>query len=97
MKRMYRAQILLEPEQHRELSRIARREGRSISEIARRLIRVGLASQNADPLLKSRRAAVLERLRALRRDIQGKTGIIERDLIHEIREERTADLLPGNH
>ena len=96
MKRMYRAQILLEPEQHRELSRIARREGRSISEIARRLIRVGLTNMNADPLLKSRRRAVLERLRSLRQDVQDKTGIMERDLIHEIREERTVDLLPGN-
>ncbi len=93
---MYRAQILLEPEQHRELSRIARREGRSISEIARRLIRVGLTNMNADPLLKSRRRAVLEHLRSLRQDIQDKTGIMERDLIHEIREERTVDLLPGN-
>jgi len=96
MKRMYRAQILLEPEQHRELSQIARREGRSISEIARRFIRAGLASMNADPRLKSRRVAVLRRLRSLRQDIKERTGIITHDLIQEIREERSGDLFPAD-
>lgn len=78
MKRMYRAQILLEPEQYEELSHIARQESRSIPEIARR-------------------AEVLRRLRNIRRAIQRKTAIIQRDLLQETREERLGDLLPGEH
>ncbi len=36
---MHRAQILLEPEQHQILVRLAQREGRSISEIIREMIK----------------------------------------------------------
>src|SRR5258708_7921065 len=37
--RMHRTQILLEPEQHRTLTEIARSEGRSISDVVREMIR----------------------------------------------------------
>jgi hypothetical protein len=96
MKRMYRAQILLEPEQHRELSRIARREGRSISETARRVIRAGLATMNADPGLRTRRVAALERLHASRQEIERQAGIVRRDLVAEVRTERAEEVLPEN-
>ena len=43
------------------------------------------------PSLKSRRAAVLERLRSLRQDIKRQKGTITRALIQEIREERAGD------
>jgi predicted DNA-binding protein len=35
---MHRTQILLEPEQHRTLVEIARREGRSLSDIVREML-----------------------------------------------------------
>lgn len=38
VERLYRAQILLSPDQHRRLQEIARREKRSISEVGRDLL-----------------------------------------------------------
>lgn len=40
--RMYRAQILLDPNQHRRLREMAKRENRSISELTRELLEDGL-------------------------------------------------------
>jgi len=39
---LYRAQIILEKQQHEQLSQIAHEEGKSISEVARELIRLAL-------------------------------------------------------
>lgn len=39
---MYRAQIILEKQQHELLAQIAREEGKSLSEVARELIRFAL-------------------------------------------------------
>lgn len=39
---LYRAQIILEKQQHEQLSQIAHEEGKSISEVARDLIRFAL-------------------------------------------------------
>ena len=44
--RLYRTQILLEPEQQRVLAEIARREGRSDSDLVREMIRAQLAQRN---------------------------------------------------
>lgn len=43
---MYRAQILLEPEQHEALVEIARREGRSLSDVVRQMLREQLEEHN---------------------------------------------------
>lgn len=40
----YRAQLLLEPRQREALAEMARREHRSISELARRVLDAGLAT-----------------------------------------------------
>lgn len=56
--RMYRAQILLDPEQHRRLRELAEREKRSISEVTRELLEDALRQREQD--LKSR----LERIHA---------------------------------
>jgi hypothetical protein len=87
--RMYRAQILLKPEQHRALADIARREKQSISEIARRMIQIGLeVSQNEDAIFAGRQQA-LEELRAIReKHPQVYTG----DLINEARQERDEEM-----
>ena len=44
--KLYRAQILLEPDQHQNLSDLARREGVSVSEMVREIIADYLVEQN---------------------------------------------------
>jgi hypothetical protein len=84
---LYRAQILLEPEQHRLLAEIAHKEGRSISEVTRRAIRAGLmAIQNQDEVWQKRIEA-LAALRQIRESSQPYSG----DLINEDREERDSE------
>ncbi|HZQ99551.1 MAG TPA: PIN domain-containing protein [Chloroflexota bacterium] len=46
--RCHRAQVLLEPEQHHELTEMARRQKRSVSEVIRRLVDEAIARQRAD-------------------------------------------------
>jgi predicted HicB family RNase H-like nuclease len=43
--RLHRTQILLEPEQHRALAEIARREGRSLSDVVREMLRQQIEHQ----------------------------------------------------
>lgn len=84
---LYRAQILLEPEQHRRLVEIARKEGRSISEVTRRAIRAGLlAIQNQDEVWQKRMEA-LAALRQIREGSQPYSG----DLVNEGWEKRDAE------
>ena len=87
-KHLYRAQILLEPEQHDCLVEMARREGRSISAVTRRVIRAGLlALQNQDEVWQKRMEA-LSRLRAIRETSLPYAG----DLVNEGRNERDAEI-----
>ena len=84
---LYRTQILLEPEQHRMLTEIARKEGRSISEVTRRAIRAGLlAIQNQDEVWQ-KRVEALAALRQIREGSQPYPG----DLINESREEHDTE------
>jgi hypothetical protein len=84
---LYRAQILLEPEQHRMLAEIAHKEGRSISEVTRRAIRAGLlAIQNQDEVWQKRMEA-LAVLRQIREGSQPYLG----DLVNEGRDERDTE------
>jgi hypothetical protein len=50
---MYRAQILLEPEQHRLLSEIARRENRSMSEVVREMLQKQLEAHQKQVLAQA--------------------------------------------
>ena len=88
-KRLYRAQILLEPTQHRALKDIAQREDRSISEVARRAIRLGLKAIAQDQVAQ---AIALDNLRELRTVIRERSGVYGGDLIREIREERVRQI-----
>lgn len=87
--RLYRAQILLEPAQHRALKDIAHREDRSISEVAREAIRLGLKAIAQD---QQAQAIALDNLRELRTVIRERSGIYGGDLILEIREERVRQI-----
>lgn len=46
--KLYRTQILLEPEQHRELSAIAKREGRSVSDLIRGFVQNELEQRKTE-------------------------------------------------
>jgi DNA-binding MarR family transcriptional regulator len=73
--RLYRTQILLEPEQHEELVQIARVEGRSVSDVIREMLREQLVNRKASPEeTRKRRLAALEQIRKHRAEIIADNG-----------------------
>ncbi len=86
---MYRAQILLDPEQRRKLEELARREGRSISAVTRQVIDAGLEKLESEAEIWKKRARILADLRARREKQSGKYS---GDLINEARQEREDDM-----
>jgi hypothetical protein len=99
--RLLRTQILLEPQQHRALSDIARQENRSLSDVIREMLQNELQKRHADTAAtKQRRLATLERIQQHRQEIleerKGKPLDIDIvEMINQMREERDADIL-GN-
>jgi hypothetical protein len=93
MAQKYRAQILLEPEQHVALQELAAKKGSSISEVAREVIRLGLeALENDEHGFWQRRMSAIEKLGQIRRSIQEINGIYDGNLIEEVRAERVRQL-----
>jgi predicted DNA-binding ribbon-helix-helix protein len=96
---LHRTHILLEAEQIDQLKEIARREERSVSEVARQLIQEGVAQiQEKHNAEKQRRILALENARrvrqAIRAERQGEPLDIDVvDLINQMREERDAEIL----
>jgi hypothetical protein len=96
---LHRTHILLEAEQIDQLKEIARREERSVSEVARQLIQEGVAQiQETHNAEKQRRLLALENARrvrqAIRAERQGEPLDIDVvDLINQMREERDAEIL----
>lgn len=93
----YRAQILLEPEQHRQLAEIAKRENRSVSDVVREAVAEYVTAQTQDSV-RERRLKALETIRehrqAILRERGGKPIEIDMvELIHQMREERDSELL----
>jgi len=86
----YRAQILLEPEQHRALSELAQREGRSISDLVRESVQVYLAERDQEAQLE-REMKALDVLTEIRERIQAQHGMLSFDPVAEMREERDRD------
>lgn len=96
-----RTQVLLEPEQHKALKQLAQREQRSLSDLIREMLDAQLQLRQQDEAaLKQRRLEALERIRRHR------DAILERregvpleddvtDVIHQIREERDAEINDG--
>ena len=98
---MHRTQLLLEPEQHQALAEIARKDGRSISDLVRemvqRLIEQRRETARAD---LERRLAALERIRRHRDEAIARRGGRPVDvdvvaLIRQAREERDGRALSG--
>ena len=90
MSTLYRAQILLESEQHRTLAEIAHNEGRSISDLVREIVGQYLAEQNQKARLQ-REIQAIEELTHIRRQLQEQHGVYEVDLVTEVRAEREQD------
>ena len=103
--KLYRTQILLEPEQHRELSAIARREGRSISELVREFIQCQLEQRKAEQSATiKRRLEALEGIRRFREEVlrENNGQPIDFDVVEAInqgreeRDERNWSILTGS-
>jgi hypothetical protein len=91
--RYHRSQLLLEPEQHERMRRIAEREGRSISDVARGLIGIGLKALARDEKARAQRSArALEHLSEIREAALARHGVYEGDLVAEVRSERERNL-----
>ena len=88
---MYRAQILLEQQQHETLAKIARREKRSISDVVREILNEWLAAQTLESQ-KRLELDALEQLGQIRLRIQEQRGVYNGDLLAEARSEREQDI-----
>lgn len=69
IEKLYRTQILLEPEQHQELAAIAQRENRSLSDLVREIIRLYLEEQH-----RRKELDALDGLAGLRQRIGERAG-----------------------
>jgi len=86
-----RTQILLEPRQHKALVEIAHQEERSISDVVRGIVNQYLKERSAD--IERRRAVeALEKLTALRKKVEARSGVYKGDLIAEVRAERDSQV-----
>jgi hypothetical protein len=96
---LVRTHILLEPEQQRKLAELARRKGRSVSDLARELIQQGLEAQAQEYTREqAQRLAALEGLSQLRKAIREESPVdlYQLDitkLIQENRDERDSNNL----
>lgn len=87
----YRAQILLEPEQHAALAEIAQSENRSISDLVREIVRQWL-EQHDEQGIWDQRMDALHQLTQIRERIQREYGIYTGDLLEDARAERDEDM-----
>ncbi|HEV8636366.1 MAG TPA: ribbon-helix-helix domain-containing protein [Chloroflexota bacterium] len=95
----HRTQVLLEPEQHRALSALARREGRSMSDLLREIVRRELARREQELEAKKRQwLEGLERIEQRKQEMLARRGgkpidIDVVQLINEARDERIDQIL----
>lgn len=87
----YRAQILLEPDQHQALSEIADQRQQSISHVVREIVQDYLVEQDLDEQQRQEIQAI-QALAELRRSIQAQRGLVTEDLLAEARQERSLEL-----
>ncbi len=100
MNRLYRAQILLEPDQHRKLAEIAQQEDASISELVRSAVRQWLDERQDESHLH-RRLDELKQVAQHRQDIlvrrDGNPLVIDVEtVIRQMRDERDDQLLDAS-
>jgi hypothetical protein len=90
MNNKYRAQILLEPEQHAALAEAAQRENRSLSDLMREIVDDWLARLDQEAQ-RQRELLALEELTALRLNIQEEHGIYTGNLIDDPRRDEDVE------
>ncbi len=92
---MQRVQMLLEPQQRHKLAKLAKLQGKSIAEVTRQAIDMGL-EQMAQDDPRAHLLAALDAARQLRESMRQRNGQpLEIDVVEEIRqmrEERDEDL-----
>jgi len=87
----YRAQILLEPDQHQALSEIADQRQQSISHVVREIVQDYLVERDLDEQQRQEIQAI-QALAELRRSIQNQRGLVTEDLLADARQERSVEL-----
>ena len=87
----YRTQILLEPGQHRALAELARRQGRSLSDLVREIVEEHLDEQGRQSRLQQELQA-LQALEQIRHRVQVEHGMCVGDLLAQVRDEREQDM-----
>lgn len=93
MSTLQRTQILLEREQHKALTEMAHRSGRSMSDLVREILRERL-TQKAREKEDAEFYEAIEWFDKLRAKIEAKHGILNVDLVEEVREEADRALDP---
>lgn len=91
MGNLYRAQILIEQEQHQTLVEMAENQDKSISQIVREILQRYLREFERENQLKQELTA-LEKLVSNRKQLQQQYGFLNEDLLEELREERQQEL-----
>jgi hypothetical protein len=91
MATMHRAQILLEPDQHRALLELARAEERSLSDLVREIVRTYLA-ERSESERRQRGVEAVRGLSRIRGQIREEHGGYAVDLLAQAREEREQDM-----
>jgi len=96
MENLQRVNLLLERSQREALERLARKKGRSVSDLVRTYVTMGLNEENG---LQAERLQALENARALKQRILkrrgGKPVTDSVEVLERVREERMNDLLGG--
>ncbi len=98
-KKLYRTQVMLDPDQYRELMELAEKEGKSFSRMVREVLEQYLI-QEAKVAAQRRKREALERARrvgdSIRKDHGGRPIEFDADeIIRTMREERSNEL--GKH
>lgn len=95
---LHRTQVLLEPQQHQELTRIAAREDRSLSDLLREIVRRDLERRGTDEeRVKQERREAIEQIRQMRREMfaqmpAGAPSLDVEEIIRQNREERDDEI-----
>jgi hypothetical protein len=96
MDNLQRVNLMLERRQREELERIARKKGRSVSDLVREYVTQGIENENTP---QQERLEALENARALTKKVlkrrDGKPISDAVEMIEQMREERGNELLGG--
>lgn len=87
---LVRTQVLFDEDTLRKLKAAAEEQQRSLSDLVRELVKIGLEHQRRQEL--ERFEAVMEKLRQIREANAARYGEVPSDLLEQIREERTREI-----